>query len=77
MSRLAANFRKVAKMAVFKLVNNTGVDISMVNADLLAAVDNGVLPDDLSDIFELKILKGFNDDGSDRGILTMKEDCNG
>ena len=54
-----------------KLVNNTGANIEMFDSVLLAAVSANRLPEELKDIFVLTILSGFNEDGSDRGILTM------
>jgi len=33
------------------------------------SVDSGGLPDELTDIFKLTILKGYNPDGTDRGII--------
>lgn len=54
-----------------KLVNNTGVDVSGFAEALNKAVDEGVLPEEFEGVFELKILAGFNPDGSDRGLLEM------
>ncbi len=54
-----------------KLVDNTGINDSMLHGVFLSAVDSGELPEEVSDLFTLTILKGFNDDGSDRGILNF------
>ena len=49
------------------LVNNTGKDISMFIPVLNDCVKNAkALPEDLADIFSLKII---NVDGADRGIV--------
>ena len=55
-----------------KLVDNTGANTAPWLPVLCEAVDAGALPEEFADVFELSILKGYNPDGSDRGILTMK-----
>jgi hypothetical protein len=55
----------------FKLVNNTCVDIRDFDGILMTAVDVGFLPEDFSEFFTLTILRGYNSDCSDRGILDM------
>jgi hypothetical protein len=52
-------------------VDNTGEAFhEFVYPYVRDAVKNGTpLPEELADSFTLTILKGFNDDGSDRGIL--------
>jgi hypothetical protein len=52
-------------------VNNTG---EALMPEIYKAVVNCVkneapLPEEITDIFELTILKGHNEDGSNRGIL--------
>lgn len=56
-------------MKNIKLVNNTGLDIRLVEADILAAINSGDdLPDDLADIFVLTMIEV---DDRPRGILDL------
>ena len=50
-------------------VNNTLCDIEPFMNDFIEAYNTGVLHDDLSDLFAIKILKDFNPDGSDRMMI--------
>jgi len=50
-------------------VNNTGQDISSVMPHFKEALKTGVLHEDIADLFEIVILKGFNADNSDRMII--------
>ena len=52
-----------------KFVNHCGQDISHVMHYFKEAYKTGFLHEDVSDLFEIKILKGFNADGSDRMII--------
>jgi hypothetical protein len=53
------------------LVFNTSSQISdFVKKELLrCTVNNEALPAELADLFSLTVLVGFNDDGSNRGIV--------
>lgn len=51
-----------------KLVNNTGSDIRMFDAELLQAVETGVLPEELQDVFILQVIEV---EGEKRGILNF------
>lgn len=51
-------------------VNNTGSDIRMLDSVFAEAYVTGVLPEDYADLFAIEILKGFNDDGTDRMIIS-------
>ena len=53
----------------FTYVDNTGGATKSFHTALVRAVDDGCLPEALADIFSLKILKGYNADGTDRGII--------
>ncbi len=59
-------------MANISFVNNSGADISLVMPYFNQAMKDGFLHDDVADVFEIEILKGFNDDGSDRMIINFK-----
>ena len=56
-------------MATFHYVNNTPSDISMLFPYFKEAYKTGVLHDDIADLFTIRILKGINDDGTDRMII--------
>ena len=53
----------------YRVVNNSCCDISMFDREFLAASDTGALPDELADLFSVRLLKGFNADGSNRLIV--------
>lgn len=52
-----------------EICNNTGSDLSSVMHHFREAYKTGKLPEELSDIFKITILKGFNADDSDRMII--------
>jgi hypothetical protein len=53
----------------FHFVNNTPSDISEFHSVFVAAMKNGFLHEDFSDLFVIEILKNYNADGSDRMII--------
>lgn len=53
----------------FKFVNNSNSDIRMIQPVFEEAYVTGVLPEDYADLFTIKILKGYNEDGTDRMII--------
>lgn len=53
----------------FKFVNNSNSDIRVIESVFLAAYLTGVLDEDYADLFTIEILKGYNEDGSDRMII--------
>lgn len=50
-------------------VNNSSSDIREFMPYFKAAYESGQLCEDLADLFEIQILKGYNPDGSDRLII--------
>lgn len=53
----------------YRVVNNSGCDIRPFDKVFAIAATNGVLPDELADLFSVTLLKGFNPDGSNRLIV--------
>ena len=56
-------------MKTIHYVNNTCTDLSMFFPMFAEAYKTGVLHEDIADLFAIKILKGYNPDGSDRMII--------
>ena len=56
-------------IANIHFVNNTGSDISVVFPYLKDAYKTGELHEDVADLFTIKMLKGFNADGTDRMVI--------
>ena len=52
-----------------QIVNNTGADIRKWFPVILDAIKAGELPEELADVFSLRVLRGVNPDGSDRGVV--------
>jgi hypothetical protein len=50
-------------------VNNTNSDIGILFPFFADAYKTGVLHDDIADLFNITILKGYNPDGTDRMII--------
>lgn len=50
-------------------VNNTGADITMLFPFFKEAYKTGELHEDVSDLFTIKMVKGMNEDGSDRMVI--------
>ena len=53
----------------YRVVNNSCCDISMFDHIFLQASDTGILPEELADLFVVRLLKGFNADGTNRLIV--------
>lgn len=53
----------------FKFVNNSNSDIRVIQPVFDEAYVTGALPDDYADLFTVEILKGYNEDGTDRLII--------
>jgi hypothetical protein len=58
-----------AKHRNYRVVNNSGCDIRPFDEVFAIAATTGVLPEELADLFSVKLLKGFNPDGSNRLIV--------
>ena len=64
--------RKVKKMISKNVhyVDNSGTNaVAMFFPQFAEAYKTGKLCEELSDLFEIEILEGFNEDGSDRMII--------
>ena len=53
----------------YRVVNNSFCDIRPFDDVFANAAITGVLPEELADLFSITLLKGFNDDGSNRLIV--------
>lgn len=53
-------------------VNNSGCDISSYFEAFKEAYISGELNEDFADIFDIEFLREYNEDGSDRMIITAK-----
>jgi hypothetical protein len=53
----------------FKFVNNSNSDIRTIQPVFDEAYVTGALPDDYADLFSIEILKGYNEDGTDRMVI--------
>jgi hypothetical protein len=49
--------------------NNSGIVIRLIFGFFEEAYQTGVLPEDVADVFAIRILKAYNADGSDRMII--------
>ena len=59
-------------MQNFTIVNNTGIDLDQykIREALVKVVRDGAeVPEEIADLFKVEILRGYNADGSDRGIV--------
>ena len=65
----ANNQQKTQTMNIIHYVNNTPHDISGFHAIFVEAMKNGFLHKDYADLFSIKILNNYNEDGSDRMII--------
>lgn len=57
------------KREVIHYVNNSTSDLRSVWPYFQEAYKTGVLHEDISDVFTITILKGYNPDGSDRMLI--------
>jgi hypothetical protein len=53
----------------YAIVNNSCCDIRPFDAQFFEAYRTGFLCEELADLFTLRFIRGFNDDGSDRMII--------
>lgn len=53
----------------FKFVNSSNSDIRMIQPIFDEAYATGELPEEYADLFTIEILKGYNEDGTDRMII--------
>ncbi len=50
--------------------NNTGVDTTNFHSHFVALIENGdPLPEEIADLFKVEVLVGYNEDGTNRGII--------
>ena len=57
-------------MKNIRIVNNTGEDLGFLAPHITKSIEEiAPLPEEIADIFDLTILVGYNEDGSNRGIL--------
>ncbi len=53
------------------LVINVAADVRLFNNILIECVNtNSQLPEELADLFNLEVMVGYNENGSNRGVLT-------